>query len=268
VLSYKLWQRRFGGDTNLIGRTIRLNSEVHKDWSFAVVPMHEQFTGEVKPTLLVMLGAVGFALLIGCVNVANLLLARAAGRQKEIAVRAALGADRWRIIRQLLCESLLLALLGGALGIVFSVWGVGALTRLCASNLPRVDEVMLDGTVLGFAVVVSGLTALIFGSVPAVQASRPDLNNTLKEGGRGPGGGSRNRIRSGLIVAEVALALVLLAGAGLLLRSFLRLQTVAPGFDPQNVLSMFQCTRNCRSGRLLAPGTPGGEGRSPGGPAL
>ena len=210
-----------------------------RDWSFSVVPMHEQLTGGVRQTLLVLLGAVGFVLLICCVNVANLLLARTVARQKEMAIRAALGAGRWQVIRQLLTESLVLALFGGTLGLALAFWGVDALTRFAAANLPRIDDVAVDWRVFGFASLLSVLTGLMFGSAAALQASRPDLTHPLKEGGRSSASGSRNRLRSALIVAEVTTSLVLLAGAGLLLKSFLRLQAVSPGFDPRNVLTMY-----------------------------
>ena len=209
-----------------------------KDWSITLVSIHEQLTGDIKPTLLVLLGAVGCVLLIACANVANLLLAKASARQREMAIRAALGATRWRVIRQLLVESVLLSLTGALLGLLLALWSVNAAGHLTAVNLPRAQEIGLDLRVLGFALFVSLLAGLAFGLVPALQASRPNLSNSLKEGARTSGDGSRNRVRSGLIVCEVALSLVLLVGAGLLLNSFFRLTNIPPGIDPRNVLTM------------------------------
>ena len=208
-----------------------------ENWGVMVVPLREQITGNVKPTLLVLMGAVGLVPLIACANVANLLLAKAASRQKEMAIRAALGASRWRVIRQVLTESSLLALLGGLLGVGLSWLGVEVLSQWSGATLPRVEEIALDARVLAFSLLASIGTGLLFGLVPALRVSAPDLNDTLKEGGRGSTG-SHSRVRSGIIVAEVALALMLLAGAGLLVRSFFRLLNVDPGFDPRNTLTM------------------------------
>ncbi len=209
-----------------------------KEWGVTVVPMHEQITGDIKSTLFILVGAVGFVLLIACANVANLLLAKASGRQKEMAVRAALGATRGRVIRQLLMEGLLLSAIGALLGLGLAFWSVGTLGQLTAVNLPRAQEVSIDLRVLGFALLVSLLAALAFGLVPALQASRPNLNDMLKEGTRTSDAGSRNRVRSGLIVAEVGVSMVLLVGAGLLLNSFVRLSNVPPGITPENALAM------------------------------
>ena len=204
-----------------------------------VVPLHEQVVGRLRPALLVLLGAVGFVLLIACANVASLLLSRAAARQKEIAIRAALGAGRLRLVRQLLTETVLLTLMGGTLVLLLAYGGMDSLKAGLPPNLPRADEISIDRQVLGFSFVVSLFTGLLFGLVPAWQASRPDLNEVLKEGGgKGAGGQGRSRARNVLAVAEVAAALVLLVGAGLLIKSFYRLQQVNLGFNPERALSV------------------------------
>jgi putative ABC transport system permease protein len=207
-------------------------------WRAAALPLSERVVGDVRPALLVLLGAVAFVLLIGCANVANLMLARATGRTREIAIRTALGGDRLRLVRQLLTESLLLAALGGALGLLVAVWGTSALGRLAALYLPRAREIAIDGPVLAFTAVLILVTGIAFGLFPALQASRPDLQDVLKDSTKGSAGGGRTRMRAVLVVAEVAVALVLLAGAGLLLRSFQRLVAVDPGFDPERLLTM------------------------------
>ncbi|HZS04924.1 MAG TPA: ABC transporter permease [Blastocatellia bacterium] len=310
VLSYGLWQRRFGGDRNIIGRELAIDGEnyavvgvmppgfqyppraemwaplgfyhpgmkargahflrpvarlkpgvtreqaqadfdliagrleqqypnTNKGWSLKLVPLDEVIIGgSMRLALWVLLGAVGFVLLIACANVANLLLARASARQREIAVRRALGASRLRVIRQLLTESMLLAALGGIVGTLLAVWGVDLLVALSPGNIPRVGEISVDGRVFAFTLLVSLLTGVIFGLVPAWQSSRTDLNEALKEGGRSSAaGGGRYGVRNLLVVAEIALALVLLAGAGLLIRSFRHLQQVSPGFNPAGVLT-------------------------------
>ena len=211
--------------------------------SFTVQPMQELTVRHVRKALYILLGAVGCVLLIACANVANLLLARATGRSREIAIRAALGAGRRRIIRQLLTESVLLAGAGGVLGLVIGFLGVRALVASNASALPRVGEdgsgVTLDWTVLGFTLALSVITGLVFGLVPALQASRADLNVTLKESSsRGGTGLRQNKARGLLVITEIALAMVLLVGAGLLIRTFAAIRGVSPGFDVHNVLTM------------------------------
>jgi putative ABC transport system permease protein len=208
-------------------------------WQIDVVPLAERVVGNARPALLVLLGAVGFVLLIGCSNVANLLLARATTRDREIAIRTALGGSRRRLIRQLLTESVLLATVGGLLGLVLAVWGTSALGHLAAQYLPRARDIGIDPTVLGFTAFLILLTGVGFGLVPAIQASRPDLQGVLKDSGRGASAGApRTRLRGALVVVEVAIALVLLTGAGLLLRSFQELISVEPGFNPENLLTM------------------------------
>ncbi|HLL75967.1 MAG TPA: ABC transporter permease [Pyrinomonadaceae bacterium] len=205
----------------------------------ALVPVREQLAGELKTPLMILLGAVGFVLLIACANVANLQLARAAARSKEIAIRAALGAGRARVIRQLLTESVMLAVVGGLLGLGVAAWGVDALAALSPPNLIAAGEVRVSMPVLGFTFGVSLLTGVVFGLMPALEAARFDPNDALKESGRGSTGGPRGkRLRSAFVVAQVALALVLLVGAGLMIKSFSRLQSVDPGFDPENLLTM------------------------------
>ncbi|MGH9850213.1 MAG: ABC transporter permease, partial [Blastocatellia bacterium] len=217
----------------------KLYPESNTSWRLRLVPMRDQLVGNMRRPLYVLLGAVGLVLLIACVNVANLLLAQAAGRQKEVALRHALGASRWRLIRQLLTESALLSVTAGIIGLMLAWWGADLLMALAPQSIPRAGEIALDNRVLGFTLLVSLLTGVIFGLAPALQFSRPNLNEALKEGGKGGGSSSRmGRARNALIVVEVALALVLLVGAGLLIKSFRRLQEVAPGFDPRNVLTM------------------------------
>jgi predicted permease len=310
VLSHGLWQRRFGSDPQIVGKTISINGKVRtivgvmppafrfpaketevwvplplrpdlkgsrtSFWLKAVgrlkpgvtldearsemevisnrlveqypsnagygvnlVPLYEQFTGNIRSAILVLFGAVAFVLLIACANVANLLLARGAARGKEIAIRAALGAGRTRLIRQFLTESVLLAFFGGLGGLLIAFWGIKVLVALGPRDIPQLDQITIDGKVLGFTLAVSLLTGLIFGLVPALQASRPDLNETLKEGGRSSAGGfGVDRVRRVLIVSEIALSLVLLIGAGLLIKSFIRLQDVNLGFNPDHLLTM------------------------------
>ena len=316
VLSYGLWQRRFGGDPNIIGREINLGGkttvigvmpagfqypiaddpqefweplfsaasfltkeareardnrfmaviarlkpavtveqakadldllsrQIEQQWPqsntnviFNAVSMHEDMTRDYRPALLVMLGAVGLVLLIACANVANLLLARAAARQKEVAIRMALGASRRRIASQLLTESILLSLVGGGVGLLLASWGMDLLVAYGPAEVPRLRDVSLDRYVLLFTLSVATFTGILFGLAPALQASKPDPSNMLKETGRGVGQGGRNRMRSVLIVSEVALSLMLLVGAGLLINSFWRLLQTDAGFDPNGVLAM------------------------------
>jgi putative ABC transport system permease protein len=317
VLSYGLWQRRFGGDPQVVGKTItlsgtpatvvgvmpagfqwfvrkgsltaqapeawtpfgftaqhrqrsgrfmsavaRLKAGVTREraqaelsqlaarleqqypdfdtgWGVEVVPLRDQFAGPIRPALWVLLGAVGFLLLIACANVANLLLARASARQKEIAIRTALGAGRWRVVRQLLTESLLLAAAGGGLGLLLAWWGVDVLVALSPRDLLDIGGVSLNLPVLAFTLAVSLLTGVVFGLVPAFEASRLDAGESLKEGARGTTGGRRGRrLRGAFVVAQVALSLVLLVGAGLMVKSFARLRSVNPGFNSDGLLTM------------------------------
>jgi len=318
VLSYGLWQRRFGGDPQVVGRPITLNGapctvvgvlpagfqwhirkrsgtarpaevwtvltmptegsgvrgrflsvvarlkpgvsleqaeaemktiharleqdapQSNKGYGTEVIQLREQFVGNVRPALLILLGAVGFVLLIACANVANLMLSRAAAREKEIALRTALGASRWRVVRQLLTESLLLAVLGSLLGLVIAWWGISALVAISPRDLVNLQGVGLNLTVLAWTLAVSLLTGIIFGIAPALEATRLNLNDALKEGSKGAGGqGVRSSgLRGALVITEVALALVLLASAGLLMKSFDRLQKIDTGFDTNNVLTM------------------------------
>jgi putative ABC transport system permease protein len=315
ILSYSLWQRRFGGDKNIVGKTVSVNGnpitvvgvmprdfdwyisefafinrapefwtpfnlpsdrtprgrylsvvarlkagvtqeqaqgemntiasrlertypEFDTGWGAKVIPLNTQLTGDVRPALLMLLASVGFVLLIACANVATLLLARAASRQKELAIRGALGAGRWRLIRQLLTESLLLSGLGGILGVVLAVWSIGGLLSLAPRNLIAVEKVTLNTTVLIFSLGVSILTGLLFGLAPAFITSRHNLNNALKDAGKGVTGGNHKRANSIFVVVEVGLALVLLISAGLLIKSLWRLQSVETGFNAENLLTM------------------------------
>ena len=317
VISYALWQRRYGGDRQMIGRQIVLNNQpvavigvmpanfgwhiqrgtqaskpadiwlpfqitsdlqvrsgrfascvarmkpgvtidqakremetisarlsqqypdFNTTWSTNVVPLRTQLTGEIRRPLLIVLGAVGFVLLIACANVANLLLARASARRKEIAVRAGLGASRWRIARQLLTESILLSLIGGALGVLVAWWGTKALVALSPPSLIDLQRVSVNVPVLAFTLGLSLLTGIVFGLAPALEAARFDLQDSLKEGGKNIGGSAgTGYLRNLFVVTQVALALVLLVGAGLLVRSLNRLQSVDPGFNAENLLTV------------------------------
>jgi predicted permease len=228
----------------IAGRLAEQYPQTNAGWGVKIISLSDMRVGDIRGALLMLLGAVGFVLLIACANVANLQLARAAARQKELVIRSALGASRGRLVRQFLTESLLLSVVGGALGLLLAFWGVNGLVaifprNIANLNIPIVEEIPINAEVLGFTVAVSLLTGLIFGLAPALQASNPDLNETLKDGGRGSTKGLRGRrARSLLVVSEIALSLVLLVGAGLLMKSFLRLQGSGLGFDTGNILSL------------------------------
>ena len=210
--------------------------ETNKGWDVSLWTLHERLVREVKPSLLALLGAVGFVLLIACANVANLLLARSAARQKEIAIRAAMGASRTRVLRQMLTESILLSAIGGIAGLILSIWLTDLLMSMLPESASRLEHIGIDYRVSTFALVVSALTGILFGIVPALQASKLDVTSALKEGGRSAEGHRRTSARSLLLIGEVALSLMLLVGAGLLIKSFLRLQEIRPGFNAHNVL--------------------------------
>ncbi|HEY0724942.1 MAG TPA: ABC transporter permease, partial [Pyrinomonadaceae bacterium] len=311
LLSYALWQRRFGGDTGIVGKTLTLNGagytvvgvmparfqfptrddeawvpiamtqdeatnrgrhylqvvaklkpgvtlpqaqadmttiatrlqqqypQTNTDLGAVITPLHEHLVGDIKPALLILLGAVGLVLLIACANVANLLLARAAVRQKEIAVRVALGARQQRLVRQFLTESVALSILGGVVGLAIAYAGLIVLKSFIPETVSQAAQISIDYKVLGFTLLVSVVTGLIFGLAPALQSVRFNQIETLKEGGRDAAtGGSGKRLRGLLVMAEVAISLVLLIGAGLLINSFLRLRKVDPGFKTDNLLTM------------------------------
>lgn len=223
----------------IAGRLSQQYVDTNKNRGITIIPALEDVVGNVRTALLILLGAVGCVLLIACANVANLLLARATTRNKEMAIRSALGASRLRVIRQLLTESVMLALAGGTLGLLVALWGTDLLVAVSGKAIPRSTQIGLDSHVLGFTFLVSLLTGVLFGLAPALQASRSDLTEALKEGGRSSGdGGRRARLRSVLVTAEVAIALVLLIGSSLLIQSLWRLQQVNPGFDSHGVLTL------------------------------
>jgi len=223
--------------TAIAGRLEEQYPETNTQMGVGLGPLKDWIVGDTKLPLMVFLVAVGFVLLIACANVANLLLARAATRNREVAIRTALGARRSRIVRQLLTESFMLALVGGGLGVLLALWSKDLLVAFSPGDIPRLEEARLDAKVLGFTIGLTLLTTFLFGLAPALQASKPDLVSTLKEGGQ-KGGSQGGRVRSVLVVAEVALALVLVIGAGLMIRSFLRLQQVDPGFNANNLLML------------------------------
>jgi predicted permease len=230
-------------DVAAIAGRIREKDKRDRTFTIDVVPLVESVVGSVRLAVLVVMGSVTLVLLIACANVANLLLTRATGRQKEVAVRTALGASWQRLVRQLLTESLVLGLLGGAAGLLIANAALRVVRTINPGNIPRLEAIGLDGTVLVFAFGISIVTGLLFGLAPALRAARVDLSSSMKAGGRntqgdGGFGSSRRRLRSLLVVAEVAISLMLLIGAGLLIRSFVRLQNVSPGFDPAGVISM------------------------------
>jgi putative ABC transport system permease protein len=220
-------------------RLEQANPALDRGWRPSLVPLRDELVGNVRPALLVLMAAVGFLLLMACVNVANLLLARGAARQKEIAIRTALGAGRGRIVAQLLSESVLLALAGGALGMALARGVVALVARLGPASIPRLAEATIDARLFLFALGVSVATGILFGIAPAMQSSGADLNAALTEVGRGGTTGRSGRMaRNALVVAEVALAVVVLIGAGLLIRSFVRLRTADPGFQPSGLLTL------------------------------
>ena len=211
----------------------------NKNRSSVLIPLHERIVGQSKQSLLVLFAAVSLVLLIACANFANLLLARAAEREREFVIRTALGAGRWRLIRQLLTESVLVSLAGGAIAVLLAIWATSLLVSLQPENLPRVQEIGIDARVLAFTFGVSLLTGIVFGLLPAWSASRSMVGEALKEGGRSAtAGGARQRLRSTFVVVELAIALILLVGAGLLIKTFWILRSVEPGFNPDHLLTM------------------------------
>jgi putative ABC transport system permease protein len=222
----------------IAGRLARQYPEKNAGHGVKLEPLRDVIVGDIGRALFILLGAVGFVLLIACANVANLLLARAGARQKEIAVRTALGASRSRLVRQLLTESVMLAVGGGGAGLLIAVWGVRWLVSFGSDTIPRAQEISVDPRMAGFTLLISVATGALFGLAPALQASRPIFADALKESGRASAGVQRNRLRSALVISEVALSLVLLIGAGLMIRSFTKLNQVNPGFNPARALTI------------------------------
>jgi putative ABC transport system permease protein len=228
-------------DINAIAQRMSIEhaSTYRAGYGALVIAMRDDIVGEVRPTLFILLGAVGFVLLIACANVANLLLARGVARQKEVAIRTALGATRLRLVRQFLTESAILAIISGGFGLLLALWGVEFLVSLSPASIPRLNEIALDARVVAVTLGVSLLTGFLFGLAPAMQFSKPDLNETLKDVGRSSTDGrQKQRLRSLLVISELALSLVLLVGAGLMIKSFIRVQGADPGFDSENMLTM------------------------------
>ena len=220
-----------GADMDSVARNLAATyPDADKGTGITLKPLKQDIVGDVQPALLILLGAVGFVLLIACANVANLLLARSAGRAREFAIRAAMGASQFRVIRQLLTESVLLGISGGVLGLVLAKWGTSAVLAALPAALPRADNIHLDAGVLLFTLGISVLAGTIFGLAPALRTARPNVAGTLKEGGRG-GSGTRHRMQNVFVVIEMALSLVLLVGAGLMIRTLAALGSVNPGFE-------------------------------------
>ncbi len=227
-------------EMDMIARRVQdqINSP-NRDWTWTSISLGERIVGKIRPALLVLLVAVLFVLLIASANIANLLLARATSREKEMSIRIALGASRERLLRQLLTESLLLSAIGAIAGLPLTIWGVNLLVALGPADLPRLHEITIDGRVLGFTSLIAVACGLIFGLAPALQSSRLNINESLKEGGRGSTDASgRRRVRVALVVIEIAFSLMLLVGAGLMLKSFIKLQSISPGFKPDHILTM------------------------------
>jgi putative ABC transport system permease protein len=225
-----------------------------------VYPLHEQVVGAMRKGLLILLAAVAGVLLIACANLATMLLARASARERELAIRVALGASPWRLLRQMLTESVLLAIGGAVAGVMLSIWGLDLLAKIGARTVPRLAEANVDVAVLFVTAVVAVVTGILFGLVPALASAKPELTDALKEGGRGATSGTRrNRIRNSLVAAEIALALVLLIGAGLLMKSYARVQNVSPGFNPHNVLTMEIALSDFKYPPQSSPEYRGGE---------
>ena len=226
----------------IAGRIEHQYKESHAGTGATLIPLQDQVVGSVRPILMVLLAAVGFVLLIACANIASLLLTRSLSRQKEVAIRAALGANRWRVVRQLLTESLLLSIVGGAAGLLVAYWGVPALVAAIPDGqlnaMPFLKSLQIDGGILAFSFALSLVTGLVFGLVPALHSSRLDLNEVLKEGGRNASAGASHRLRSAMVMTEIALAVVLLVGAGLMMKSLLHLLRVNVGFKTENLLTM------------------------------